>query len=147
MERKQKVVVERHAHVAQRQSPNVATNTPCGSIVFHRCILRIGGRAARRGPKGVERLGAGEILLNSVDRDGSGAGFDLDLVKLVKCAVGIPVVSASGAGGPGDFEEVFRETGTEAALAAGIFHRKEVGIDEVNSFLEGSKMAVRNVKP
>ncbi|ODN82694.1 imidazoleglycerol phosphate synthase, cyclase subunit [Cryptococcus amylolentus CBS 6039] len=122
-----------------------------GKAWWYQCTIS-GGRAVRdidvvQLAKGVERLGAGEILLNSVDRDGSGAGFDLDLIKLVKGAVGIPVVSSSGAGGPGDFEEVFRETGTEAALAAGIFHRGEVGIDEVKSFLEEKKMAVRNVKP
>jgi glutamine amidotransferase/cyclase len=91
-------------------------------------------------------LGAGELLLNSVDRDGSGKGFDLDLINLVKGAVRIPVVSSSGAGGVGDFEEVFRETGTEAALAAGIFHRGEVGIDEVKKGLQDKEMAVRRTE-
>ena len=95
--------------------------------------------------RGVELLGAGEILLNSVDRDGSGKGFDLDLINLVKGAVGIPVVSSSGAGAPGDFTEVFAETGTEAALAAGIFHRGEVGIDEVKQELERAGMPVRRI--
>jgi glutamine amidotransferase/cyclase len=93
--------------------------------------------------QGVEALGAGEILLNSVDRDGSGLGFDLDLVRLVKRSVGIPVVASSGAGCSGDFVEVFGETGVEAALAAGIFHREEVGIGEVKGELERVGMAVR----
>ncbi|EIW69882.1 hypothetical protein TREMEDRAFT_73645 [Tremella mesenterica DSM 1558] len=96
--------------------------------------------------KGVEKLGAGEILLNSVDRDGSGKGFDLDLINLVKKNVGIPVVSSSGAGSSEDFVQVFKETGTEAALAAGIFHREEVGIDEVKEALEKQGVAVRRIE-
>jgi glutamine amidotransferase/cyclase len=84
--------------------------------------------------------------VKSVDRDGSGKGFDLDLINLVKNAVRIPVVSSSGAGGVGDFEEVFRETGTEAALAAGIFHRGEVGIDQVKQGLQEKEMAVRRTE-
>lgn len=118
-----------------------------GKAWWYQCTIS-GGRATRdidviQLAQGVEQLGAGEILLNSVDRDGSGKGFDLDLINLVKGAVRIPVVSSSGAGGVGDFEEVFRETGTEAALAAGIFHRGEVGIDEVKKGLQEKDMAVR----
>ncbi|WVF68136.1 imidazoleglycerol phosphate synthase, cyclase subunit [Kwoniella sp. CBS 6097] len=118
-----------------------------GKVWWYQCTIS-GGRAVRdidvvQLAKGVERLGAGEILLNSVDRDGSGSGFDLDLVQLVKNAVTIPVVSSSGAGCEDDFVEVFRETGTEAALAAGIFHRQEVGIDQVKARLAEKEMAVR----
>lgn len=93
--------------------------------------------------KGVEMLGAGEILLNSVDRDGSGRGFDLDLVELVKGSVGIPVVASSGAGKVEDFGEVFGETEVEAALAAGIFHRKEVPIQVSTSSLSSSFRSVK----
>ena len=79
-----------------------------------------------------EALGAGEILLNCIDRDGTGEGFDLDLVKAVSDAVGIPVIASSGAGKPGHFAEVFESVpGCSAALAAGIFHRREVAISEV----------------
>ncbi|KAK4688263.1 imidazole glycerol-phosphate synthase, partial [Tremellales sp. Uapishka_1] len=118
-----------------------------GKAWWYQCTIS-GGRAVRdidvvQLAKGVEELGAGELLLNSVDRDGSGKGFDLDLVNLVKNAVGIPVVASSGAGSAADFAEVFRETGTEAALAAGIFHRSEVGIEEVKEYLQGKGMAVR----
>lgn len=118
-----------------------------GKAWWYQCTVS-GGRSSRdidvvQLTKGVELLGAGEILLNSVDRDGSGLGFDLDLVKQVKKAVRIPVVASSGAGSVYDFEEVFRETGTEAALAAGIFHRGEVGIDEVKKGLADKGMAVR----
>lgn len=114
---------------------------------WYQCTIS-GGRSLRdldviQLSQGVEKLGAGEILLNLVDRDGSGLGFDLDLVNLVKKSVGIPVVASSGAGAVGDFEELFRETGVEAGLAAGIFHRGEVGIGEVKEGLEKAGMAVR----
>ncbi len=80
---------------------------------------------------GCEALGAGEILLNCIDRDGTNAGFDLELVAHVKKQVTIPVIASSGAGTPEHFSEVFQLTDTDAALAAGIFHRKEVKISEV----------------
>ncbi len=78
-----------------------------------------------------EELGAGEILLNCIDKDGTNSGFDLELIRMVKAEVGIPVIASSGAGSAAHFSEVFRETGVEAALAAGIFHRGEVSIDSV----------------
>ncbi|KAF3792212.1 Imidazole glycerol phosphate synthase hisHF [Nymphaea thermarum] len=78
--------------------------------------------------KAVEELGAGEILLNCIDCDGQGQGFDIDLVKLVSDAVSIPVIASSGAGAVEHFSEVFEKTNASAALAAGIFHRKEVKI-------------------
>jgi len=61
--------------------------------------------------QGVETLGAGEILLNSIDRDGTNQGYDLDLVDLVRCSVRIPVVASSGAGAPEHFVDVFERTG------------------------------------
>jgi glutamine amidotransferase/cyclase len=90
-----------------------------------------------------ERLGAGEILLNSIDRDGTGAGFDLELIAAVKGAVGIPVIASSGAGRPEHFTEVFQATNVEAALAAGIFHRREVPIGAVKDALAGSGIEIR----
>ncbi len=78
-----------------------------------------------------EELGSGEILLNCIDKDGTNNGFDLELIKMVKKVVSIPVIASSGAGNSSHFVEVFRETSVEAALAAGIFHRKEVSISEV----------------
>lgn len=93
--------------------------------------------------RGAEALGAGEILLNSIDRDGTGLGFDLDLIRLVKESVKIPVVASSGAGTKEHFVEVFNRTGADAALAAGIFHRKEVAISEVKSALKSADIAVR----
>ncbi|KAL4242217.1 Imidazole glycerol phosphate synthase hisHF [Abortiporus biennis] len=83
--------------------------------------------------KGVEKLGAGELVLNSIDRDGTGKGFDIDLIQLVRRNVRIPMIASSGAGTAAHFVEVFHKTGVEAALAAGIFHRGEVGIDEIKN--------------
>jgi glutamine amidotransferase/cyclase len=84
-----------------------------------------------------ETLGAGEILLNCIDRDGTNRGFDLELVQAVKSAVSIPVIASSGAGCAAHFQEVFTRTEVESALAAGIFHRGEVPIGEVKRHLQG----------
>ena len=85
-----------------------------------------------------EKLGAGEILLNCIDRDGTNSGFDIELVDAVKRAVSIPVIASSGAGAVEHFSEVFARTGAESALAAGIFHRREVPISAVKAHLEKS---------
>jgi glutamine amidotransferase/cyclase len=90
-----------------------------------------------------EDLGAGEILLNSIDRDGTGAGFDLELVRAVSDAVTIPVIASSGAGRVEHFADVFEQTGADAALAAGIFHRKEVPIVAVKEHLRRRGIEVR----
>lgn len=94
--------------------------------------------------KGSELLGAGELMLNSIDRDGTGKGFDLELINLVKKAVRIPVVASSGAGSAQHFKQVFEETGVEAALAAGIFHRGEVGIGEVKKLMKDAGIPTRS---
>ncbi|KAG2244844.1 hypothetical protein Bca52824_093316 [Brassica carinata] len=93
--------------------------------------------------KAVEELGAGEILLNCIDCDGQGKGFDTDLVKLISDSVGIPVIASSGAGTPEHFSEVFETTNASAALAAGIFHRKEVPIQSVKEHLLEKGIEVR----
>ena len=89
-----------------------------------------------------ETLGAGEILLNCIDRDGTKAGFDIELIQAVKQAVSIPVIASSGAGNVAHFYEVFTQTGAESALAAGIFHRQEVPIGEVKAYLQ-EKVEIR----
>ncbi len=89
-----------------------------------------------------EKLGAGEILLNCIDRDGTNLGFDIELINAVKKAVTIPVIASSGAGRVEHFYEVFTETQAESALAAGIFHRREVPIADVKNFLK-DKIEVR----
>jgi glutamine amidotransferase/cyclase len=89
-----------------------------------------------------EVLGAGEILLNCIDRDGTKTGFDIELINAVQQAVSIPVIASSGAGCVEHFLEVFEKTAAESALAAGIFHRKEVPLTDVKSFLAG-KVEIR----
>lgn len=91
-----------------------------------------------------ELLGAGEILLNCMDHDGMNQGYDIELISMVKKAVSIPVIASSGAGKVEHFDKVFRYTGCDAALAAGIFHRQEVGISEVKQYLRGLKYEIRN---
>lgn len=111
------------------------------------CTVK-GGREARdidavAVAKAVEALGAGEIMLNCINNDGAGQGFDLALVDAVSKAVGIPVIASSGAGAPEHFTEVFQKTGAAAALAAGIFHRREVGIDEVKLHMAENNVPAR----
>ncbi len=90
-----------------------------------------------------EKLGAGEILLNCIDKDGTNSGFDLELINLIRDHVSIPVIASSGAGCPEHFSEVFAETKADAALAAGIFHRQEVPIAAVKEHLRGCGVEVR----
>ena len=89
-----------------------------------------------------EKLGAGEILLNCIDRDGTNMGFDLELINAVKSSVSIPVIASSGAGSEAHFYEVFIRTEAESALAAGIFHREELSVKAVKDYLKG-KVEIR----
>lgn len=90
-----------------------------------------------------ERLGAGEIVINSIDADGMKTGFDLDLVRAVIDAVGIPVVASGGAGHPGHMVEVLKQTDADAALAAGIFHRGEASVADVKHAAADAGVPVR----
>ncbi|MGC8719993.1 MAG: imidazole glycerol phosphate synthase subunit HisF [Thermodesulforhabdaceae bacterium] len=115
---------------------------------WYQCTIK-GGREGRNVDavtlaKVCESLGAGEILLNCIDRDGTNKGFDIELMRAVSDAVSIPVIASSGAGCSEHFLEVFMKTDVEAALAAGIFHRREVTIPEVKAFLKG-KVEVREI--
>ncbi|XP_058218484.1 imidazole glycerol phosphate synthase hisHF, chloroplastic [Rhododendron vialii] len=93
--------------------------------------------------KAVEELGAGEIMLNCIDCDGQGKGFEIDLIRLISDAVNIPVIASSGAGKVEHFSEVFKKTNASAALAAGIFHREESGIGSVKKHLSNEGIEVR----
>ena len=77
-----------------------------------------------------EKLGAGEILLNCIDKDGTNSGFDIELLKHISENVSIPIIASSGAGKVEHFSEVFEKTDVESALAVGIFHREEVHIEK-----------------
>jgi imidazole glycerol-phosphate synthase len=100
---------------------------------WYQCTVK-GGREARdicavTVAKAAQDLGAGEIMLNCIDMDGQGQGYDLPLMRAVSSAVSIPVIASSGAGNESHFVQVFKETNVQAALAAGMFHRKEVEIE------------------
>ncbi|XEC94837.1 imidazole glycerol phosphate synthase subunit HisF [Paenibacillus tarimensis] len=93
--------------------------------------------------KEAERLGAGEILLTSMDADGTKDGFDVKLTRAVSELVGIPVIASGGAGQVEHFHEVFAEGRADAGLAATIFHYKEMTIREVKDDLKGKGVEVR----
>lgn len=93
--------------------------------------------------KKAEALGAGEILLTSMDTDGCKEGFDLPLTRKVSEEVGIPVIASGGAGKPAHFTQVFQEGKADAALAASIFHYGEVRITEVKDALREKGIEVR----
>jgi glutamine amidotransferase/cyclase len=129
-------------HVVETAIPGPQGERFC----WFQCTVR-GGREGRPADavtlaRVCERLGAGEILLNSIDRDGTKSGFDLEMINAVKAAVTIPVIASSGAGCAAHFEEVFTYTPVESALAAGIFHRREVPIDAVKTHLK-DKVEIR----
>ncbi len=114
---------------------------------WYQCTVK-GGREARdidviQLATGCEELGCGEILLNCIDKDGTNSGFDFELINMVKGAVSIPVIASSGAGSAAHFVQVFKETNAEAALAAGIFHRKEVAINEVKTAVAADGIEIR----
>ncbi|MGB3260101.1 imidazole glycerol phosphate synthase subunit HisF [Paenisporosarcina sp.] len=89
------------------------------------------------------RLGAGEILLTSMNKDGEKSGFDLELTKAVREAVNVPVIASGGAGNAQHFYDVFNEVDVDAALAASIFHYKETSVKEVKSVLREKGVSVR----
>jgi len=95
--------------------------------------------------KQVEALGAGEILLTSMNNDGMKTGFALDITGAVSQAVNIPVIASGGAGTKEHFKEVFQQTKASAALAASIFHFGEIPIPELKNYLQNEKIPVRCV--
>jgi cyclase len=90
----------------------------------------------------VEELGAGEILLTSMDRDGTNEGYDIPLTRAVAEAVDIPVIASGGAANPDHMLEAFRDAGADAALAAGIFHRREFTVRDVKEHLRSHGVRV-----
>ena len=90
-----------------------------------------------------EKLGAGEILLTSMDQDGTKAGFDLELTKAISSSVNIPVIASGGAGEKKHFLEALTVGGAEAALAASLFHYKELEINDLKAYLRENNVPVR----
>ncbi|WP_247728373.1 imidazole glycerol phosphate synthase subunit HisF [Halovivax limisalsi] len=90
-----------------------------------------------------DRRGAGELFVNSIDRDGTKDGYDLALTRAVCEAVETPVIASSGCGGPEDMYDVFTEAGADAALAASIFHYGEYSIEETKAHLRDRGIEIR----
>ncbi len=111
-------------------------------------VYKNGGRvdmemdAVKWAVKAVE-LGAGEILLTSMDADGTKAGYDTELTRTIADAVNVPVIASGGAGSLKDFKEAFTEGHAEAALAASLFHYRELAIGEVKEYLAKEGIPVR----
>jgi cyclase len=111
--------------------------------VFARSAQVAAGRGAVEWAREAEDRGAGEILLTSIDRDGTRQGFDCELTARVSEAVGIPVIASGGAGGFDHFSEVFLAGRADAALAASIFHYQESAVRDLKRFLAGKGIPVR----
>lgn len=118
-------------------------NTPSGFEVYVAGGRKATGVDVVAWAREVYARGAGEILLTSMDRDGTKAGFDLPLTCAVVQAVGIPVIASGGCGALTHFSEVFTQTDCDAALAASLFHYGELTIDEVKQHLYAHNIPVR----
>ncbi|MDR1137547.1 MAG: imidazole glycerol phosphate synthase subunit HisF [Synergistaceae bacterium] len=90
-----------------------------------------------------ERLGAGEILLTSMDRDGAKNGYDIELTRAISDALDIPVIASGGAGNMEHFYEALTDGGADAALAASLFHYGELDIKELKRYLTGRGLPIR----
>lgn len=120
----------------------------CGPLTTKWEVYINGGRTptgldAREWAKKAEKLGAGEILLTSMDYDGTKSGFDIELTKTISEAVDIPVIASGGAGKLADFFDVFKKTKATAGLAASIFHYREINIKQVKDYLNKRGIEVR----
>ena len=88
-------------------------------------------------------LGAGELLVTSIDRDGTKSGFDTQLLRAITSRVHVPVIASGGAAGPDHFVEAVRDGGADAVLAASIFHRNEYTISQVKAVMAAAGLVVR----
>jgi imidazole glycerol-phosphate synthase subunit HisF len=123
---------------AKREHPGSAR-----FAVYARSGQADAGRDAVEWAREAESRGAGEILLTSIDRDGTKAGFDCDLTAAVSSAVSIPVIASGGAGGLDDFVDVFTTGRADAALAASIFHYAETSVHALKLHLQSHGVPVR----
>ena len=112
------------------------------TVYKHGGRIDMGLDAVEWAVKAVE-MGAGEILLTSMDADGTKAGYDLELTRAIADRVNVPVIASGGAGNLKHFEEAFTEGHADAALAASLFHFKELEIKEVKEYLRNQGVSVR----
>jgi len=135
---------------AKRHSSSTNTQHPTPKTSFSWDVYTHGGRKAR----GIDAVdwavrmadyGAGEILLTSMDRDGTKEGYDLELTRAVSEAVSIPVIASGGAGNLGHLYEALSVGKADAVLVASIFHYRQYGIQQAKDFLADKGVAVRKV--
>ena len=91
----------------------------------------------------VQDLGAGEVVINAMSKDGVRDGYDIELLQSLETKCTIPMIASGGAGGPDDFVNVFEQTNVDGALAAGIFHRNEFSVGQIKEALKANKVNVR----
>jgi cyclase len=91
----------------------------------------------------VQDLGAGEVVINAMSKDGVRDGYDIELLQSLETKCTIPMIASGGAGGPDDFVNVFEQTNVDGALAAGIFHRNEFSVGQIKESLKANKVNVR----
>jgi len=101
------------------------------------------GKDAVAWAREAEQRGAGELLVTSIDRDGTKAGFDLPLLSAIRAVVDLPIIASGGAGNANDFVDVFEQSGSDAALAASLFHYAELAIVDVKRALAARGIPVR----
>ncbi|MFQ5800785.1 MAG: imidazole glycerol phosphate synthase subunit HisF [Candidatus Hydrothermarchaeales archaeon] len=133
--------------IYEERDDRVMVDTEKGRCWFE--VYTYGGRTptgidALSWGKRVEELGAGEILLTSMDADGTKVGFDIEMTRAFSEETNIPIIASGGAGAKEHFLEVFAKTGCDAALAASIFHYKEHTMDDIKTYLKNSGVAVRD---
>lgn len=141
--------VPEHLRVVPRPAP-AGFDSPSGQVWWDVHIS--GGRIptgldAVAWAREVERLGAGEIVLTSMDADGTKDGYDIEITRAVSEAVNIPVVASGGCGSPAHMVDALTTGGASAALAASIFHYGEYSIHETKSCLAAHGVPVREVEP
>ena len=132
---------------ATLREPLGPTAEGLSSATFERVVIDGGrvrtGRDAVVWARDAVALGAGEVLLNSIDRDGTKLGFDLEMTAAVAAAVDVPVIASGGASSATDFVTLFARSGADAALAASIFHYGELSVGDVKEALAAAGVPVR----
>ncbi len=116
---------------------------PSGYEITTRGFRDFTGMDAVEWAKMAADLGAGEIVVNSVDADGTRAGFEKQITRMIAEAVGVPVVASGGAGKPEHFPEVFKETNCDAAIVAGMIHSGEYSISQIKEAMLAAGVSVR----
>lgn len=116
---------------------------PSGYEITTRGFRDFTGMDAVEWAKRAADLGAGEIVVNSVDADGTRAGFEKQITRMIAEAVGVPVVASGGAGKPEHFPEVFKETNCDAAIVAGMIHSGEYSISQIKEAMLAAGVSVR----